>query len=101
MQPIEIPEFPRLRGRKAIKALYDVINEFEEHRGEELSDKQTDAMIRIARVLISAIEVEKNMRAVGALEEQIRTRTVFYPPYAELVRERAIEHIQSLARRPT
>lgn len=101
MHPIEIPEFPRLRGRKAIKALCDVINEFEDHRGEELSDKQTDAMIRIVRVLISAIEAEKNMRAVGALKEQIRTKTVFYPPSAVTVRQRAIEHIQSLARKPT
>jgi len=39
MQSLEIPEFQILRGEKAIKALYDFINELEEQRGEELKEK--------------------------------------------------------------
>ena len=59
MQPIVIPEFPRLRGEKAIKALYDFISELEEQRGKELTDEQTTAMIKLAEGLISFIEAEK------------------------------------------
>ncbi len=58
MQPIEIPKFPRLRGQKAIKALYDFINELEEQRGKELTDKQTTALIKLANGLISSIKRE-------------------------------------------
>ena len=49
MQLIDIPEFPRLCGEKAVKALYDFVDELEEHRGEELTDKQTTALIKFAR----------------------------------------------------
>lgn len=58
MQPIEIPKFRRLRGKKAIKALHDFINELEEQRGEELTEKQAAALIKFARGLISSIEAE-------------------------------------------
>lgn len=58
MQPIEIPKFPRLRGEKAIKVLYDFINELEEQRRKELTDKQTTALIKLAKGLISSIETE-------------------------------------------
>ncbi len=58
MQHIEIPEFPVLRGEKAIKALYDFIDELEEQRGKELTEKQTTALIKFARGLISSIEAE-------------------------------------------
>ena len=61
MQYIEIPEFPRLRGEKAIEALYDFVNELEEQRGKELTDKQTAALIKFAWGLISSIEVEKQL----------------------------------------
>ncbi len=55
---VEIPEFPRLRGEKAIEALYDFVDELKEQRGEELTDKQTAALIKFAWGLISSIEVE-------------------------------------------
>jgi len=61
MQRIEIPEFPILRGVEAIGALYDFIDELEEQRGMELTDKQTNAMIKLAKGLISSIEVETQM----------------------------------------
>jgi len=60
MQPIEIPKFRTLHGEKAIKALYDFINELEEQRGEELTEKQTTALIKFAKGLISSIEAEKH-----------------------------------------
>jgi len=59
MQPIMIPEFPRLRGEEAIKALHDFINELEEQRGKKLTEKQTTALIELAKRLISLIEAEK------------------------------------------
>lgn len=49
MGSIEIPEFPVLCGAKAVKALYDFIGELEEQRGEELTEKQTDALIKLAK----------------------------------------------------
>ena len=55
---VEIPKFPRLRGEKAIWALFDFIDELEEQRGKELTEKQTAALIKLARGLISSIEIE-------------------------------------------
>jgi len=37
MQSVEIPEFPRLRSKEAIEALYDFVNELEEQKGKELT----------------------------------------------------------------
>jgi hypothetical protein len=81
MQFVEIPEFPRLRGQKAVEALYEFVDELEEQRGEELTDKQTKALIKFARGLISSIEVEmrssisekdiRETRFVGQLKETI------------------------------
>ena len=81
MQFVEIPEFPRLRGQKAVEALCDFVDELEEQRGEELTDKQTTALIKFARGLISSIEVEmrssisdkdiRETRFVGQLKETI------------------------------
>jgi len=88
MQPIEIPEFPRLHGKKAIKGLHDFVEELEERRGQELTDKQIDALTRIARELISTIEYEKDIRAVGELEGRIRVKTTFFPSYTELAHTR-------------
>jgi len=48
MQFIEIPEFPKLRGEKAVEALYDFVDELEKQRDKELTDKQTTALIKFA-----------------------------------------------------
>ena len=61
MQFIEIPEFEILRGEKAIEALYVFINELEGQRGKELTDKQTNALIKMAKGLISSIETETQL----------------------------------------
>jgi hypothetical protein len=61
MQPIEIPEFEILRGEKAIEALYAFINELDEQRDKELTDKQTNALIKLAKGLISSIETETRL----------------------------------------
>lgn len=58
IEPIEFPKFTRLSGKKAIKGLHDFINELEEQKGEELTDKQTTALIKLAEALISSIEAE-------------------------------------------
>jgi hypothetical protein len=59
MRYLEIPKFPVLRGEKAVRALYDFISELEEQRAEELTEKQTVALINLAKGLISSIEAEK------------------------------------------
>ncbi len=58
MQYIKIPKLPIWRGEKAIEALQENIKEFEQQRGKELTDKQADAMIKLAKGLISSIEAE-------------------------------------------
>lgn len=57
--PVEIPEFPILRGKEAIKALYDLVDNLEEQRRKELTDKQTVALIKIAKALIYSIQVTR------------------------------------------
>lgn len=82
MQPIEIPKFPRLSGEKAIKALHDFINELEEQRGKELTEKQTTAIIKFAKGLISSIEAEKR-QAVNSnahIKESFFVARVFTRP---------------------
>lgn len=69
MQFIEIPEFPRLRGEKAIEALCDFVDELEKQRDEELTDKQAKALIKFAWGLISSIEAEKQL---GTTEKDIK-----------------------------
>jgi chromatin remodeling complex protein RSC6 len=70
MQPIEIPEFPTLRGEEAIKALYEYIRELKEQKSEELTKKQTKALIKLAQSLISAIETETRS---AATEKKIKS----------------------------
>jgi len=72
MQPIMIPEFPRLRGAEAIETLYDFINEFEKQRGKELTEKQTTALIKLAKGLISSIEVEMRSGTSGRDIKEMR-----------------------------
>jgi len=55
---IEIPKLPTWRGEEAIEALQEIIKEFEQQRGKELTDNQANAMIKLAKGLISSIEAE-------------------------------------------
>jgi len=56
---IEIPEIPELRGEKAVKVLYGAIAELEEQRGNQLTDNQTKALIKIVKGMISSIQIEQ------------------------------------------
>jgi len=58
MQSVKIPKFQRLRGEEAIKALDEFIAELEEQRGKELTDKQTNALIKLAKGLMASIKIE-------------------------------------------
>ena len=70
IQPIQILEFPKLRGEEAIEALNAFIRELEEQRGQELTDKQTNALIKFSSGLISSIETEnQSNRIVNKLEK--------------------------------
>lgn len=61
MQPVLIPEFPKLRGEEAIEVLHNFIREFEEQGGKELTTKQTNALTKFSLGLISSIEAEKRL----------------------------------------
>lgn len=58
---MEIPEISILRGDKALKALYDFIDELENQGEKELTEKQTAALIKFAKGLISTIETETQL----------------------------------------
>jgi len=78
MQPVEIPEFPKLRGEEAIEALRDLIGELEEQRGGELTDKQTTTLIKFSLGLISAIKTENQSNPImNKLGEQMKKETRF------------------------
>jgi len=85
MQPIEVPKFPTLHGKKAIKALNAFINELETQECKELTENQTTALIKLAKGLISSIEAEthsdtcsssvKKMLFGGQLKKQLIKHT--------------------------
>lgn len=66
MKYLEIPEIRVLRGKKAAKALYDFIGELERQGCPELTEKQTDTLIKFAKGLISSIEAENQ----GAISDK-------------------------------
>jgi hypothetical protein len=72
MQPIKVPEFKILRGEKAIEALNAFIDELESQRGEELTDKQANALIKLAKGLISSIEAETRLNTPNKETDLVR-----------------------------
>ncbi len=58
MKPIKMPKIVCLKGKEAVAALSTFIDELEKQRGKELTDKQTDALIRIANELITHLTAE-------------------------------------------
>lgn len=95
---LEIPELSRLNGREAIENLYDFMSELEAQRGKgELTDKQTDALSRVASEL---------MLAIGARTQDVDEHTVRLSKevrsgcaYAEAMQAYAVEHIRRLSAR--
>lgn len=81
MELLEIPEFPVLRGKKAIQALHDYINELEEQRGKELTEKQTTALIKLTKGLISSIEAETHSDTSCKDTKELRSVTPDARPY--------------------
>ena len=51
-------EFPILCGEKAIWAIRGFVDEIEEQRGEELTEKQVDALIELANGFILSIKAD-------------------------------------------
>ena len=80
MQPLEIPEFQILRGEKAIKALHDFINELEEQRDKELTEKQIAALTKLAKGLISSIEAETRSDTSDKDIKEMRFATLAHSP---------------------
>ncbi len=76
MQPIQIPEFPKLRGEEAIQVLHDFMRELKEQRGKNLTDRQTTALIKFSLGLISSIETEnRSNQIMNNVGEKIRGET--------------------------
>lgn len=93
----EIPESPRLRGKKAIENLHTFRYELEKQRGKEFADKPTDALIRATREL--ALTIGERIQEVD--EHRVRMCKEFRSmcDYVELMRERARERTYSLRSR--
>lgn len=49
----------QLHRRKQIRALQDYVKALETQKGRELTEKQADALIRLAKGLINCIEADK------------------------------------------
>lgn len=54
-------QFPVLHGKKAVNALHDFISKLQEQRTEELTEKQTRALIKLANGLIQSIKANMSM----------------------------------------
>lgn len=72
---VEAALVPKLRGEEAIEVLCDFVDELEEQRGararNELTEKQTQALIKFTRGLISSIETERHL---SASDKELRAR---------------------------
>lgn len=68
MQPIRKPKIVYLKGKEAVEALSTFIDDLENQRGGELTDKQTDALIRVANELIASIEAQIKTNATPQRE---------------------------------
>lgn len=66
---LQIPESPVLHGEKALKALNEFVNEIKERKGEEFTDKQTAALLKLAEGLIESIETETEWKKQGGLPQ--------------------------------
>jgi hypothetical protein len=58
MQALELPKSQILQGNEAIDALNEYISELHQYNGEDLTKTQTNALIKLAKGLISTIENE-------------------------------------------
>ncbi len=64
MRRIEVPYFPILRGEDAIDALQGYIRELDKQKKPELTKNQREALMKLAKGLISAIKTEtENQKA--------------------------------------
>jgi hypothetical protein len=71
MQYFERPRTVVLKGGEAVAALKEYILELQRGEAEELTQEQTDAMIKLAKALISTIKSEK--------QTQPKTEVPFLP----------------------
>lgn len=58
MELLEIPRYSVLRGEDAIWALSSFIIELEKQKDEELTEKQSKALIKLAKGLRASVEAE-------------------------------------------
>jgi len=58
LQYFDKPKIPVLRGKEAIEALYEYIDELKEQRDKELTKRQIRVLTKVAKGLITSIETE-------------------------------------------
>jgi phage regulator Rha-like protein len=68
---LKVPEFVNLSGERAIEALQQLVKDFEKQKGKELTEKQAEALIKVANQLIWSIKAETYQ---GALDKRIKGR---------------------------
>lgn len=68
---LKVPEFVNLSGERAIEALQQLIKDFEKQKGGELTEKQAEALIKVANQLIWSIKAETFQEA---LDKRIKRR---------------------------
>jgi hypothetical protein len=69
MEYLTIPTFQTLRGEEAIKSLTEYIKELEEQKPMELTEKQTNALIKSAKGLIASIESETSKASMKNIKQ--------------------------------
>jgi len=90
MEYCQRPKIRVLQGTSAIEALKRYVEELEENTPEELTEAQTEAMIKLTKGLISAIQDEttvldtvRQSRLLGRVKGAIKNVSQIFPEPAE------------------
>ena len=93
MQHTKRPVVPVLRGKKAVDALYDYVENFKvKEKSPEFTKRQKLALARIARVLISSLELEEHAKAHGPpidfSAQMMKLKNILHQSLQELTQNR-------------
>ena len=89
-QYFERPNTVVVKGEQAVAVLNEFINELQKGQAEELTQKQTDAMIKLTKGLISTIESETQTppKKLVSFLPQIKCKIEkFLPPLIEQIKQ--------------
>lgn len=72
MSFIEVPEMPVLHGEEAVELLNRMIKEFQQQKGNRLTDKQAEALTKAANQMIMIIRAETWAKSTGKIHASNR-----------------------------